>query len=139
MGIGGSKTSLAVVEAVFHWFNNLGAQKISLNRSDLDQHFTPDVTMTINEKVMCKGVDAMFQRFTEMLAKTESWHVPVPFETALSEGDLAAASYQYRFVDAGKSKGTAHIIAIWRVRQGKIAEIREMAHFEKEELVLQQY
>ena len=139
MSTGGSETSLAVVEEVFRWFNNLGARKISLNRSDLDQHFTTDVTMTINEKVMCKGVDAMFQRFVEMLDKTESWHVAVPFETGLSEADLAAASYQYRFVDARKSRGTAHVIAIWRVRGGKISEIQEMAHFEEQELVLHQY
>ena len=139
MSTGGLETSLAVVEEVFRWFNNLGARKIGLNKSDLDQHFTTDVTMTINEKVMCQGVDAMFQRFVEMLDKTESWHVAVPLETGLSEADLAAASYQYRFVDARKSRGTAHVIAIWRVRQGKIAEIKEMAHFEEEELVLHQY
>jgi hypothetical protein len=97
------ESSLAAVERVFSWFNNLGTRRIPLNRSDIDRHFTPDLKLMIDMKVMAGGLDAMAQRMTEMLSKTEWWSVaPLPFEMALSENDLASAYYQYRFVDNEK-------------------------------------
>lgn len=134
------ETSLEVVERVFTWFNNLGARRIPLNRSDLERHFTPDLALMIDMKVMANGIDAMAQRMTEMLDKTTWWSVvPLPFEMGLSDGDLAAAYYQYRFVDAAESKGKIHIIAIWKVRDGKIAEVKELSQLEEGQITVQQY
>ena len=134
------ESSLAAVERVFSWFNNLGARRIPLNRSDIERHFTPDLKLMIDMKVMAGGLEAMSQRMTEMLSKTESWSVaPLPFEMALSENDLASAYYQYRFVDNEKQAGKIHIIAIWKVRDGKIAEVKELTQIEHGHIELQQY
>jgi hypothetical protein len=87
-----SDTSLQTVEKVFRWFNDLGARKIPLNRSDVERLFDPGLALMIDMKVMAKGPDGMVQRMTEMLAKTKWWSVtPLPFEFCLSEGDMAAA------------------------------------------------
>jgi hypothetical protein len=56
------ESSLAAVENAFSWFNNLGARRIPLNRSDIDRHFTPDLKLMIDMKVMAGGLDAMAQR-----------------------------------------------------------------------------
>jgi SnoaL-like protein len=94
----------------------------------------------IDMKVMAKGTDAMVQRMTEMLAKTKWWGVtPLPFEFCLSEGNMAAAYYQYHFVDPAGTKGKLHIVAIWRVRNGKIAEVKELKQIEEGQIELQQY
>lgn len=134
------QSSLAAVERAFTWFNDLGARRIPLQRSDIDRLFTPDLRLMIDMKVMAGGLDAMEQRMAEMLSKTESWSVhPLPFELALSENDLASAYYQYRFIDMEKRPGRIHIIAIWRVRDGKVAEVKELAQFEQGNIELHQY
>jgi hypothetical protein len=135
-----ASSRIAAVERIFGWFNNLGARRIPLNRSDIDRHFTSDLKLVIDMKVMAGGLDAMSQRMTEMLSKTEWWSVaPLPFEMALSENDLASAYYQYRFVDNEKQAGKIHIIAIWKVRDGKIAEVKELTQIEHGHIELQQY
>lgn len=135
-----TETSLQAVERVFRWFNDLGARRIPLNRFDVDRLFDPDLALMIDMKVMAKGTDAMVQRMTEMLQKTKWWSVaPLPFEFCLSEGDKAAAYYQYQFVDPGDVKGKIHIVAIWRVRNGKIAEVKELKQIEEGQIELQQY
>jgi hypothetical protein len=134
------ESSLAAVEKVFEWFNNLGERRIPLDRFDIDRHFTSDLKLMIDMKMMAGGLDAMAQRMTEMLSKTEWWSVaPLPFEMALSENDLASAYYQYRFVDRQKQPGKIHIIAIWKVRDGKIAEVKELTHVEQGQIELTQY
>ena len=135
-----TETSLQAVERVFRWFNDLGARRIPLNRFDVERLFDPDLALMIDMKVMAKGTDAMVQRMTEMLQKTKWWSVaPLPSEFCLSEGDKAAAYYQYRFVDPTDLKGKIHIVAIWRVRDGKIAEVRELKQIEEGQIELQQY
>jgi hypothetical protein len=42
-----SETSLQVVERAFRWFNDLGARKIPLNRSDVERLFAPDLALMI--------------------------------------------------------------------------------------------
>ena len=135
-----SESSLQAVERVFTWFNDLGARRISLKRSDVERLFDPDLALMIDMKVMAKGTDAMVQRMTEMLAKTKWWGVtPLPFDFCLSEGNMAAAYYQYQFVNPSDVKGKIHIVAIWRVRDGKIAEVKELKQIEEGQIELQQY
>lgn len=134
------ETSLQVVEGVFRWFNELGARKIALNRLDVERLFSPELTLMIDMKVMAKGTDAMVQRMKEMLEKTKWWNVsPLPFEFCLSERYMAAAYYQYRFIDPGGAPGKIHIVAIWRVQDGKIAEVKELKQIEEGQIELRQY
>jgi len=140
LNLAATETSLQAVERVFRWFNDLGARRIPLNRSDVERLFDPDLALMIDMKVMAKGTDAMAQRMTEMLQTTKWWSVtPLPFEFCLSEGEMAAAYYQYQFVDATDVKGKIHIVAIWRVRDGTIAEVKELKQIEEGQIELQQY
>jgi hypothetical protein len=135
-----SETSLQAVERVFTWFNDLGARKIPLDRADVERLFSPDLALMIDMKVMAKGTDAMVQRMTEMLAKTRWWGVtPLPFEFCLTQDNMAAAYYQYHFIDPAGVKGKLHIVAIWRVQDGKIAEVKEIKQIEEGQIELQQY
>ena len=134
------ETSLQVVERVFRWFNDLGARKIPLNRSDVERLFSPGLSLMIDMKVMAKGTDAMVQRMREMLEKTTWWNAsPLPFEFCLSERDMAAAYYQYHFIDPAGASGKLHIVAIWRVQDGRIAEVKELKQIEQGQIELQQY
>jgi hypothetical protein len=106
----------------------------------VERLFDPGLALMIDMKVMANGIDAMVQRMTEMLAKTKWWSVtPLPFEFCLSGDDMAAAYYQYHFVDPAGIKGKIHIVAIWRVRDGKIAEVKELKQIEEGQIELQQY
>jgi hypothetical protein len=63
------QSSLAAVERVFSWFNDLGARRIALQKSDIHRLFTPDLRLMIDMKIMAGGLDAMEQRMAEMLPR----------------------------------------------------------------------
>jgi len=135
-----SETSLQAVERVFTWFNDLGARRIPLNRADVERLFSPDLALVIDMKVMAKGPEGMMSRMSEMLSKTKWWGVtPLPFEFCLTQNDMAAAYYQYQFIDTTGARGKIHVVAIWRVRDGKIAEVKELKQFEEGQIELQQH
>jgi ketosteroid isomerase-like protein len=50
----------------------------------------------------------------------------------------AIKQHQYHFIDTTGGRGKIHVVAIWRVRDGKIAEVKELKQFEEGQIELQQ-
>ncbi len=134
-----SEKSIVVVERAFEWFSRVGLREIPLQQSDVEKYFAPDCRLYIDNVLKCEGSAAMMGRFQEMLEKFKSWNVAVPFEYGLSEGDKAAAAFQYHFIDNAGEEGLIHIIAIWTVRDGRVYETREMSCFEGEVVPFKSY
>lgn len=129
-------TALAVVEDAFAWFNRLGRREIPLRREDVARHFAPDTRILIDNEMMGVGLDGMVGRFAEMLDKLAWWEAPMPFSPALSEGERAAAWYQYRYETRAGEAGVISIISIWTVAEGRVLETRENAVYQGASLTL---
>lgn len=120
----GDKTSMEIVEHATKYFNNVGAGRAELKRTELEKYFDEDVTSYIDDELMVAGIDGFFDRLTEMKSKVQFWET-TPCDISLSEDNKAAGRYFYRFTDKKGVEGVIHIIAIWTLRNGKLYRMIE--------------
>jgi hypothetical protein len=132
------RNGVDILSGVFEWFNSLAAPGTIVKRADVERLFTPDMKMVANNQVKCVGLDAHYKHFSEIRNKLKSWHVR-PFTIALAEGDKVAAYYLIDFVAADGSSGVIHDMAFWTVRDGKVASMTELVHFEGKEVALENH
>jgi hypothetical protein len=123
------KRTLELMAESYEWFSRVGRREISLSDVDMARYFTQDVRMLVDNVVKADGITSLQERFREMLARTSRWEA-VLLTPSLSEGNRAAAYCQYRFVDTDGKRGVVHTCSIWTLREGRIAEICEVASFE---------
>jgi hypothetical protein len=131
-------TPLAVIWPVMEWFNSLSEAGAVVTRADVERRFTPDARMVANNQLKCQGIDGHYKHFCEIRNKLRSWRV-LPFSIAVSEGDRLAAYYQIEFMTVDGSPGVIHDMAFWTVRDGKVASMTELVHFEGKDVPLENH
>jgi hypothetical protein len=132
-------TPLAVISRTMEWFNSLSEAGAVVTRADVERRFTPDASMVANNQPKCQGIDGHYKHFCEIRTKLKSWRVLLPFKVVVSEADRVAAYYQIEFVTADGSRGVIHDMAFWTVRDGKIANMTELVHFEGKDVPLENH
>lgn len=135
----GTPRALDIVCTAIAWFNQVGARAIPLTREGVAQHFHPESSIMIDTVMKGVGVEGFYQRFEEMLDKLNRWEVTQPFTLSLSEGDRAAAHYQYIYEDKQGEGGVIDIVSIWTVRDGKVFQTVENATYKGATLDLESY
>jgi hypothetical protein len=130
---------VAAISRILEWFNSLSEPGAVVTHADVEGRFTPDAKMIANRQLKCEGIEGHYRHFVEIRKKLASWRVRLPFELALSEGDRVAAYYLIDFVAADGSRGIVHDMAFWTVRDGKIASMTELVHFEGADVALENH
>jgi hypothetical protein len=132
-------TPLVVISRVLEWFNSLSEPGAVATRADVEQRFTADARMLANNQLKCQGIEGHYKHFVEIRSKLKSWRVRLPFEIAVSEADRVAAYYLIEYVTVDGSRGIVHDMAFWTVRDGKIASMTELVHFEGVDVALENH
>jgi ketosteroid isomerase-like protein len=130
--------SIAIVQRLFDWYNDLVKNSGSVTRDDVKRFFTEDAVMLTNDAVKCRGIEGHFHHFEDLARKMKSIEIQ-PFQIVVQEADRAAAYYRINFKDAEGKSGTVLDMAFWEFRDGKIAKMEEVCDFVGVEVDLQSY
>ncbi len=133
------QTALDIVSAAIGWFNEVGSRKVPLSREGVEKHFHAESSIMIDTVMKGVGRDGFYQRFEQMLDHLNWWNVTQPFELALSEGDRAAAHYQYRYENKQGEPGFVDVVSIWTVKDGKVFETIENASYHGAPIILDSF
>jgi hypothetical protein len=130
--------SIEIVQGLFAWFNRTIAEGGEITEADVRRFFTDDAEMIANNRVKCKGIEAHLKHFDDLTSKMLSTEIQ-PFDLVVQEPGKAAGYYRINFKSADGSAGTIFDMAIWEFREGKIARMTEIIHFEGVEVSLNDY
>jgi ketosteroid isomerase-like protein len=135
---GKTSGSIAIVQRLFDWYNDLVRKSGSVTRDDVRRFFTDDAVMITNDAVKCRGVEAHFKHFEDLARKMKGIEIH-PFEIVVQEADRAAAYYRINFKDAEGKSGTVLDMAFWEFRDGKIAKMEELCEHIGAQVKLESY
>ena len=131
--------NIALLKRTYEWANRMtsGAGH-RVTREDVMGFFASDAVMITNDKTKCTGVDAHVKHFEEIQKKTRSvvFH---PFEIVVAQGDRVGVYFtiDVRYLDG--REGTIYIAGFFLIRDQRIANFTEVAHFEGAELKLEDH
>jgi ketosteroid isomerase-like protein len=131
--------NIAALRRMYDWANRvMGEERQKVTRSDVEQFFAADAEMFTNEQLKCRGIETHVQHFEEIQAKTRSLRSH-PFEIVTAQGDRVGVYFK---IDVHYSDGRQARILIagfFRMRDKKIVNFTEVAHFEGAKLDLQNH
>ena len=127
------------LKRTYEWANRiLNANREPFRRSDMEKYFAPDAVMITNNQLKCRGIDAHVKHFEELQKKTRSL-VFHPFEIVAAQGDRVGVYFNIdaEFSDGRKAK--IFVSGFFRLRDMKIVNFTELAHFEGDKLHLENH
>jgi ketosteroid isomerase-like protein len=131
--------NVETLKRTYEWANRiLNANREKFNRGDVERYFAPDAEMITNEQLKCRGIEAHIRHFEELQKKTRSL-VFHPFEIITAQGDRVGVYFKIdaEFADGRQAK--IFISGFFRLRDGKIVNFTEIAHFDGAELRLENH
>lgn len=131
-------TTIGIVHNLFTWFNGAIVDGHKITADDVRRFFTEDAIMIANNRVKCQGIDAHLKHFDDLTSKMLSTEIQ-PFDLIVQDDGKAAGYYRINFHAADGTKGTIFDLAIWEFREGKIARMTEVIHFEGAQVTLNDY
>jgi ketosteroid isomerase-like protein len=128
-----------LLKRTYEWANRvLNANRQAFSRGDIEKYFASDAEMITNNQLKCRGIDAHVKHFEELQKKTRSlaFH---PFEIVAAQGDRVGVYFNIdaEFSDGRKAK--IFIAGFFRLRDMKIVNFTEIAHFEGDQLHLENH
>ncbi len=130
--------AISVIKSAFDWFNRTSAEGGAILESDVRRHWTDDAVMIANNRIKCSGIAAHIKHFNDLLEQMKFTEIQ-PFDIVVDGPDRAAAYYRINFKSASGEEGTIYDLAIWDVRDGKIARMTEIIHVEGAQVALQDF
>lgn len=131
--------NVETLKRTYEWANRiLSANRQKFSRSDVEKYFAPDAEMTTNDQLKAKGIEAHVKHFEELQKKTRSL-VFHPFEIVAAQGDLVGVYFKIdaQFPDGREAK--IFIAGFFRLRDSKIVNFTEVAHFEGDQIHLENH
>lgn len=116
-----------IFDGVFDWFESLPGGGVVVDRASVGKFWTDDARMVTNEKVMCDGIDDLVHHFEQFPSRFAEVTIQRPYLEFVESGDKVAAEYLIEGTSHEHEIGTFHIMAIFTVRDGRIAQMREIA------------
>jgi hypothetical protein len=126
-------------ERAYKWFNSLVGRKEPVREAEVRALWTDDCVMITNSQTKCTGISAFVKHFNEIHERLKSWEVELPLAIKTVQGDRIAAYYRIRLVKPTGEKGTVFVGAFFETRDGKLAKMTEVAHFEGVTLLLENH
>ncbi len=130
--------TIQIVRDLFAWFNSAIAEGRQITRADVERYFTDDAVMIANNRVKCRGIEAHLAHFDDLTSKMKQTEVQ-PFELVVEGENRAAGYYRINFKAVDGTEGTIFDMAIWEFRDGRIARMTEIIHFEGASVSLNDY
>ena len=128
-----------LLKRTYEWANRMmsGAGH-QVTREEVKGFFAPDAVMMTNDKTKCTGIDAHVKHFEEIQKKTRSvvFH---PFDIIVAQGDRVGVYFKIdvRYLDG--RDGKIYIAGFFLIRNQRIVNFTEVAHFEGAELKLESH
>jgi hypothetical protein len=128
--------NIALLKRTYEWANRMmsGAGH-RVSREDVKGFFAPDAVMITNDKTKCTGIDAHVKHFEEIQKKTRSvvFH---PFEIVVAQGDRVGVYFKIDVQYLDGRRGKIYIAGFFALRDQRITNFTEVAHFDGAELEL---
>lgn len=131
--------NISLLKRTYEWVNRMmnGAGH-RVTREDVQGFFAPDAIMITNDKTKCTGIDAHVKHFEEIQKRTRSvtFH---PFEIVVAHCDRVGVYFKIdvRYLDG--REGKINVAGFFLVRDQRIANFTEVAHFDGAELKLENH
>jgi hypothetical protein len=128
--------NIDLLKRTYEWANRMmsGAGH-RVSREDVKGFFAPDAVMITNDKTKCTGIDAHVKHFEEIQKKTRSvvFH---PFEIVVAQGDRVGVYFKIDVQYLDGRRGKIYIAGFFALRDQRITNFTEVAHFDGAELEL---
>lgn len=123
-----------LVERMYKWFNGLARRELPVTEAEVLEFWTDDCVMIINGHTRCVGPTAFAKHFNEIPQNLARWKVVLPLDMKTMQPGQICARYRINVVT---TDGTAVSVlngAFYNVRDGKLASMTEVAHYERRDV-----
>lgn len=121
--------AIAVVESLLKKMNHISDTREVMTLSDIQQLFTNDCEMVLNNTPICKGHDGLLLHSNDITKKLKSWHFNLPFDRTVVEAGQVFVYYTCDTEGLDGARGRAYDMCIYSVQDGKISDVCEVVHF----------
>jgi hypothetical protein len=136
---GTEAANIALLRRCYEWANRLmNGARDAVTRHDVEQFFAADASMVTNDVLKCQGIPAHVEHFEEIQRKTRSviFH---PFDIAVAQGERVGVYFKIDVKYTDDREGRIFIAGFFLVRDQRIVDFTEVAHFEGAELRLENH
>ena len=120
---------IGLIYAFFDWLNGLSGSDRPISISDIERFFTSDAVLTLNGERICQGWEGQLAHGRDLQEKMRSWRFHAPFQEVVVEDDRVVGYYSCDFLTKEGVPITAYDMCLWKLRDGRIAEILETVFF----------
>lgn len=130
---------LETVYRLFRWLNQVAETGEEMKIEKTRSIFTPKAPMILDGRLVCYDHDTHFQHALDLKNQMATWRFNIPFEREIVEGDQVVGYYTVDYETKEGQKGRMLDLAIFTLKDGKIAGILENVHFEGQSLDIESF
>jgi hypothetical protein len=124
-----------LITAVYMWFNQISDPAVPFQKADLEKYFTPTFIMDMNDKIITKDYNSLFNHFEKFRKSGSTFNVVIPFKEIVISEDKKKCVVRYNI-----NKKTIDdkfynikVIAIWHISpDGRLNRMNEVVYFVEE-------
>lgn len=131
--------AIQAVHNLFIWLNEMSATQGKMTLADIERLYTPDATMTLNNRFICSGHEGHLLHSQDLQNKMEWFRFNLPFERTIVDGDTVVGYYTCDFLSKEGVRGRAYDLCIWTLKDARISSILENVIFEGQEISVAVY
>lgn len=124
-----------LITAVYMWFNQIADPSAVFNMKDLEQFYTPDFVMDMNDNITVQGgYESLFKHFQKFRSAEFRVEVQLPFQEIVISDDKKKAIVKYNIfkIFPENKIQKVKVIAIWHIsKDGRLQRMNEVVHFEE--------
>jgi hypothetical protein len=115
---------------MYKWFGSVFDEGVPYSRHKAAEWWRPDGKMITNGKELYVGFDSLNDHWEAMKAHFKSLKIDLPFIEYIEADDKVVIEYTIKGTTKSGADGVVHDLAVFYLVDGKIAKMREVAHFE---------
>lgn len=129
---------VSLLTRMYQWFNDIVDPKHHFNRSQLEQFFSPDFKMIMNDQVITYDYDSLYAHFNKFRASGYLLTVQLPLEEIIiaypgSVKQKCVTKYDILKTAADGQQQAIKVMAIWDIDNHKrFTRMNEIVYFSQE-------
>lgn len=120
------------VTNMYKWFNYIADPKQPFSKKDLEQFFTTDFIMQLNDQIITENHEDLWSHFNKFRDSGSIYSVVLPFEEIIVSQEAQKCVVRYKIFKYFLKKKIREIkvIAIWhKSSDGRLQRMNEVVHF----------
>jgi hypothetical protein len=117
-------------EDMYKWFGSIFDEGVPYDRQKVAKWWRPDGKMITNGKELYVGFDSLNDHWEALRGHFKTLRVNMPFVEYIEADDKVIIEYTIEGTTKSGDDGVVYDLAVFHLVHGKIAKMREVAHFE---------